>query len=524
MTAGPSSATGRWSPTRPTPGTPRPYEFPAIARATLGNGLTVLVADLPGRPLGHGQPRAADRRGRRAGGRRRLDGPRGAGPDRGHRALRRDRPDRGLRAPRRLAPRRGRLGRHERRRRRAGVAPGAGPRAARRGPAPPDVPGRARSSACATSGSTTCSRPRPTRAAGPTRRSSGRSTRPASPVPPAAGRDPRDRRGPRPRTSLRRAYERTLDPARATLVVAGDLGGQDVVALADATLGGWTRSTGAAAGAAAGRRRRPGTGRRGPRHPSTGQRPDRDPDRPRRPAAADPGLPRGVGHERDPRRAVQLAAEHAAPRGEGLHVRRRRRLRPAPRRRPVHGARRGQHRGHRPGRASTRSPSSSGCATSRSPTTSWPRRATSSSASSRCGSRRPGAVVGALAGLAVHGLPLDELIDYRARIEAVDIDAIAAAARAHLARRSGGDRARRRRRRVRRRRSRPPAWARIVIDRDEGPHVPPRRRDDAAEAPGPIDEGDETGPTAGAEDPSLEGTADDPAAADARARTEDRPD
>ena len=45
----------------------------------------------------------------------------------------------------------------------------------------------------------------------------------------------------------------------------------------------------------------------------------------------------------------------------------------------------------------------------------------------------PGAVVGALSGLAVHGLPLDELTDYRARVEAVDVDAIEAAARAHLA-------------------------------------------------------------------------------------------
>ncbi|MEJ7697520.1 MAG: insulinase family protein [Candidatus Limnocylindrales bacterium] len=41
-----------------------------------------------------------------------------------------------------------------------------------------------------------------------------------------------------------------------------------------------------------------------------------------------------------------------------------------------------------------------------------------------------GAVAGALAGLAVHDLSIDELIDYRARIEAVDIDAVAAAARA----------------------------------------------------------------------------------------------
>ena len=36
---------------RPEPGTPRPYDFPAVASDGLGNGLTVLVADLPGRPL-----------------------------------------------------------------------------------------------------------------------------------------------------------------------------------------------------------------------------------------------------------------------------------------------------------------------------------------------------------------------------------------------------------------------------------------------------------------------------------------
>jgi zinc protease len=36
---------------RPTPGTPRPYEFPAVERFTLANGVRVVVADLPGRPL-----------------------------------------------------------------------------------------------------------------------------------------------------------------------------------------------------------------------------------------------------------------------------------------------------------------------------------------------------------------------------------------------------------------------------------------------------------------------------------------
>jgi zinc protease len=37
--------------TRPTPGTPRPYEFPAVERFQLANGLRVVLADLPGRPL-----------------------------------------------------------------------------------------------------------------------------------------------------------------------------------------------------------------------------------------------------------------------------------------------------------------------------------------------------------------------------------------------------------------------------------------------------------------------------------------
>ena len=43
-----------------------------------------------------------------------------------------------------------------------------------------------------------------------------------------------------------------------------------------------------------------------------------------------------------------------------------------------------------------------------------------------------GAVVGALGSLAVHGLGVDELIGYRSHIEAVDVGAVAAAAREHL--------------------------------------------------------------------------------------------
>jgi len=134
----------------------------------------------------------------------------------------------------------------------------------------------------------------------------------------------------------------------------------------------------------------------------------------------------------------------------------------------------------------------------------------------------PGAVAGALAGLAVHGLPLDELIEYRSRIEAVTVDAIAAAARAHLAIDRAaivlvGDVD-----------AFGPALeaaglGTLVIDRDEGPAL--AAPSDAVEEPGPADEGDETGPTAGAEDPSLEGSADEPATADgASAGPGDRPD
>ena len=36
---------------RPTPGTPRPYDFPAVSRSRLANGLSLAIIDLPGRPL-----------------------------------------------------------------------------------------------------------------------------------------------------------------------------------------------------------------------------------------------------------------------------------------------------------------------------------------------------------------------------------------------------------------------------------------------------------------------------------------
>ena len=125
---------------RPQPGAPRAYEFPTVTGGRLPNGLSVLIADLPGRPLvsasmvvtGGAVEEPAD-----VG---RSDGPCRPRPDRGHRELRRDRSRRGVRTARRLAPRRRRLGCRDRRRGRAGRAAGTGPRPRRRGPSSADVP------------------------------------------------------------------------------------------------------------------------------------------------------------------------------------------------------------------------------------------------------------------------------------------------------------------------------------------------------------------------------------------------
>jgi hypothetical protein len=113
-----------------------------------------------------------------------------------------------------------------------------------------------------------------------------------------------------------------------------------------------------------------------------------------------------------------------------------------------------------------------------------------------------GAVVGALGSLAVHGLGVEELVGYRERIESVGIDDIAAAAREHLHVDEAaivlvGD---------------VDAFGealeaadlgRIVIERDEEP-VASGPIDEVA-VPGAVDEDKETGPTAGAEEPSIPG-------------------
>ena len=98
---------------------------------------------------------------------------------------------------------------------------------------------------------------------------------------------------------VRRVYGRLLDPRRATLVVGGDLGGQDVMALAE-------RLRVVDAGRGRRRSREPADHRHGfdgrstrPGHPPAGIGPDRDPDRSPRAAAPHRRLPCGLGHGRE---------------------------------------------------------------------------------------------------------------------------------------------------------------------------------------------------------------------------------
>ena len=511
--AGPTRTT--WSsPSGPTPGAPRPYEFPSVGSHRLVERPDrSSIANLPGPAAGVGVGRGprtvpSTSRAELAG----QHGPRRPGAVRGHGALRRHRAGRGRRAAGRLAPRRRRLGRHQRERRRPGRPARAGPRA--RSP---------RSCSDPTFPASEVERLRDERLndllqaqADPRRRAEEAFAdtiyAPASPYHRPSGGTPRDGRAPDRRRSpvgLRaRPGPAPGHPRRRR---------------------GPRRPGRRRAGRAAVRRRGAAPGRRDGQRDRSSTRPRRDRRIVRvvhRPGSVQTEI--RIGHRGLPRRipdfhAVSVMsailgglfnspAEHEAARGEGLHLRRRRRVRPAPRRRAVRGAGRGEHGGHGRGDRSTRWPSSTACATSRSTRPSWPPPATSWSASSRFGSRPPGAVVGALSGLAVHGLPIDELIDYRARIEAVDEDAVAAAARAHL----HVDRPRSSSSAMSTRSA--PSWRRPAWARSSSSATRWHRRHCRSSRiwrAGPVDRDDEEGPTAGAEEPELPGVS-EPSSVDER--------
>ena len=317
-------------------------------------------------------------------------------------------------------------------------------------------------------------------------------------------------------TVARRAYERILDPARATLVVAGDLGGQDVVEMAQRLLGEWARHP-SAAGPAVVVDQGAGTGRlvRVVHRPGSVQTEIR------------------IGHPGLPRRAPDYHAVTvmSAILGGLFNSRLQMQLREAKGYTYGVGAGFEMRRGAGPFTARTAVNTEVTVPAIVDMLAELERMRDTRVTDAELAAARdflvgvfplrfetPGAVAAALSGLAVHGLPLDELTDYRGRVEAVDIDAVEAAARGHLAvdraaivlvgdvDAFGAD-------------LEAAGLGRLVIDRDEPAAAQLAPETEAAAAIGPADEGDEAGPTAGAEDRSMPGT-DEPGAADTKPEDE----
>jgi len=312
-------------------------------------------------------------------------------------------------------------------------------------------------------------------------------------------------------SDLRRAYERTLDPRRATLVVGGDLGGQDVVELAERMLGSWQGSAttvgdsgGSIVDTAASNRRiirvvhRPGSVQTEIRIGHRGL-PRRIPDfhavsvmsailgglfnsRLNMKLREEKGYSYGAGAGFDLRRGAGPFAARAAVNTEVTVAATLDTLAELIRMRegPVEDSELVAARDFLVGVFPLRFETA-------------------------------GAVVGALSGLVVHELPIDELVGYRARIEAVDAAAVAAAAQAHLHVESaaivlvgdidafGAE-------------LEAAGLGPILIERDAivEPAPPPEAE---AAAPGPVDREDEEGPTAGAEEPELPGAPEEPSEA-----------
>ena len=310
--------------------------------------------------------------------------------------------------------------------------------------------------------------------------------------------------------AARRAYERILDPARATLVVGGDLGGQDVAAIAGRLFGSWSRHASATAPGPV-VDRGAGSGRlvRVVHRPGSVQTEIR---------IGHPGLPRRVPD-------YHAVSVMSAILGGLFNSRLNMQLREAKGYTYGAGAGFDMRRGAGPFTARAAVNTEVTVPAVIDTLAELERMRDTRVEQSELDAARdflvgvfplrfetPGAVVGAVAGLAIHDLPLDELTDYRARIEAVDVDAVASAAKAHLAvdraaivlvgdvDAFGAE-------------LEAAGLGRLVIDRDEPAAAQLASEPEAAAAVGPTDESEETGPTAGAEDPDLPG-ADEPAAAD----------
>ncbi len=301
---------------------------------------------------------------------------------------------------------------------------------------------------------------------------------------------------------LRHAYERALDPGRATLIVAGDLGGLHVIPLAEQLFGGWT-----------------GVGRGGEQAASivdTAARADRVVHVVHRPGSVQTEV--RIGHRGLSRKIPDFHAVSVMSAILGGLFNSRLNMKLREEKGYTYGASAGfdLRRGAGPfgARAAVNTEVTLPAVLDMLDELDRIRR--SEVESSELAAARDfligvfplrfetaGAVVGALSGLAVHELELDELIGYRERIEGVDVGAIHAAANAHLhvddaaivlvgdvdafgeALESAG-------------------LGPIVIERDPLSDVLPAS--EAIDTPGPVDQDDQEGPTAGAEEPELPGT------------------
>ncbi|MEO8438111.1 MAG: pitrilysin family protein [Chloroflexota bacterium] len=307
---------------------------------------------------------------------------------------------------------------------------------------------------------------------------------------------------------LRRVYWGTIDPGRATLVIGGDLGGQDVLALAERLFGDWTAAPGVAGadareivdtGSSVGRIvrviHRPGSvqteiriGHRGlPRliedfHAVSVMSAILGGlfnSRLNMKLREEKGYTYGAGAGFDMRRAAGPFAARVAVNTEVTvpaildTIAELDRMRAAPVAESELAAARDFLIGVFPLRFET-----------------------------------AGAVVGALGSLAVYGLGVEELIGYRRAIESVGIDDISAAAAAHLhvseaaivlvgdVDAFGPD-------------LEAVGLGRISIERDEPPIA--TGPIDEVTVPGPVDDENRTGPTAGAEEPAIPGIDTEPA-------------
>ena len=488
---------------RPVPGTPRPYAFPAVATHRLANGLTILVADLPGRPLISAslimRNGAADEPAELAGATVLAARALSEGTEH-YDAIG-------------LVEAAERLG--------ASLHAAAGWDALSAGV---EVPADRLPAALEllaelilrpTFPASEVERLREERLndllqarADPRRRAEEAFIdtiyAPSSPYHRSAGgtRETVERLGP---TELRAAYERGLDPACATLIVAGEVNDTDVPAVADRLFGGWTAAAGAVqaesiddTGAPGGRIvrivHRPGSVQTEIRVGHAGL-PRRIPDfhavavmsailgglfnsRLNMRLREEKGYTYGAGAGFDLRRGAGPFAARAAVNTDVTvpavveMLSELTRMRDEPVTNEEVTAARDYLIGVFPLRFET-----------------------------------AGAVGGALGGLVVHGLSVDELVTYRERIEAVDGSAIAAAARAHLHIDDAaivlvGD---------------ADAFCAeleaaglgpIVIERDDVVGAP-GATDQESEAPGPVDDEAEAGPTVGAEEQELSGAADE---------------